>query len=85
MDGAASTATAPPREADPPEAVAHEYGVGFTEPNGPHDDVVPRAVVRHEGDQSYAWCSCGFSTGYCESDAQASRIAALHSRKAHGG
>lgn len=82
-NGAASAATAPPRVADPAQAVAHEYGVGFTEPDGPNGDVVPRAVVRHEGIQSYVWCDCGFTTGYTDSDAQAARIAADHSREAH--
>jgi len=84
VDGAASAAGADVGVADPAETVAHEYAVGFTEPDGPHDHMMPRAVVRHEGIQSYVYCPCGFTTGYTDSDAQAARIAAHHSREAHG-
>ena len=76
-------AGAAPGVADPAETVAHEYAVGFTEPDRPHDHMMPRAVVRHEGIQSYVYCPCGFTTGYTDSDAQAERIAAHHSRDAH--
>jgi hypothetical protein len=84
VNSAALAASAPPRVADPAETVAAQLGRVLAEPHGPDDDVVTAAVVRQECGEWYVECDCGYSTGYCDSQAQASRIAASHSHEAHG-
>ncbi|TMC48757.1 MAG: hypothetical protein E6J20_18485 [Chloroflexi bacterium] len=83
VDWASSAASAAPRVADPPETITAQFGRVLSQPHGPYGDVVAPAVVRQECGEWYVWCDCGFTTGYCESQVQASRIAAHHSREAH--